>query len=175
MPRKLAKACNRHLNTYHLIRKTIYIAQHDPFWQVHPILYDIRNHRHASISHPLITTAPPTDWIDAIATIAKYANKEAKKITTKYTKDCILKVVSKYRQMYEKIPPKINRKVFKNTDTSPLDSIIDRQNNILTNPEDIAAEIYTQQSISNRPTVPTVKTYTHHTARVESSNIHGMI
>ena len=57
--------------------------------------------------------------------------------------------------MYEKNPKKINRKVFKNTETSPLDSIIDRQNNILTNPEDIASEIYIQQSISNRPTVPT--------------------
>ena len=59
--------------------------------------------------------------------------------------------------MYEKSPKKINRKVFKNTETSPLDSIIDKHNNILTNPEDIALEIYTQQSISNRPTVSTCK------------------
>ena len=57
----------------------------------------------------------------------------------------------------EQNPKKINCKVFKNTETSPLDSIIDRQNNILTNPEDIASEIYTQQSINNRPTVPTCK------------------
>ena len=57
--------------------------------------------------------------------------------------------------MYEKSPKKINQKVFKNTETSPLDSIIDRQKNILTNPKDIASEIYTQQSISNRPTVST--------------------
>src|SRR5450631_4177162 len=91
---------------------------------------------HTSIPHPPVITAPPTEWIDAIATIAKNANKEARKITTKYTKDCILKAVSKYRQMYEKSPKKMNRKVFKNTETSPLDSIIDRQNNILTNPED---------------------------------------
>jgi hypothetical protein len=155
LPRKLAREWQRHLNTYHLIRKTIYIAQHDPMWQTHPILNDIRNHKHISIPHPPVTTAPPTEWINAIATIAKTANKEARKITTKYTKACILKAVSKYRQMYDKSPKKINRKVFKNTETSPLDSIIDRQNNILTNPEDIALEIYTQQSISNRPTVPT--------------------
>ena len=57
--------------------------------------------------------------------------------------------------MYEKNPKKINRKVFKNSATSPLDSIIDRQNNILTSPEDIAQKIHTQQSIGNRPTVPT--------------------
>jgi hypothetical protein len=107
------------------------------------------------ISHPPTTTNPPNEWIDTIATIAKTSNKEARKITTKYTKHCILKAVSKYRQMYEKSPKKINRKVFKHSETSPLDSITDRQNNILTNPEDIAKEIYIQQSISNRPIVPT--------------------
>lgn len=57
--------------------------------------------------------------------------------------------------MYEKNPKKINRKVSKNIETSPLDSIIDRQNKILTNPEDIASEIYIQQSISNRHIVHT--------------------
>ena len=71
LPRKLTRAWKRHLNTYHLIRKTIYIAQHDPLWQAHPILNDIRNHQHTSIPHPLVATEPPTEWIDAIATIAK--------------------------------------------------------------------------------------------------------
>jgi hypothetical protein len=32
-----------------------------------------------------------------IVIIAKTANQEARKITTKYTKDCILKAVSKHR------------------------------------------------------------------------------
>ena len=57
--------------------------------------------------------------------------------------------------MYEKNPKKITRKVFKHSETSPLDSITDRHSNILTDPEDIAQEIYIQQSINNRPTVPT--------------------
>ena len=57
--------------------------------------------------------------------------------------------------MYDNSPKKINQKIFKNAETSPLDSIIDRQNNILTSPEDIASKINTQQSISNRPTIPT--------------------
>ena len=57
--------------------------------------------------------------------------------------------------MYEKNPKKINSKVFKYSETSPLHSITDRQNNILTSPEDIAKEIHIQQSISNRPTVST--------------------
>jgi hypothetical protein len=138
LPRKLAREWKRHLNTYHLIRKVIYRAQHDPHWQTHPILNDIRNHQHINIPHPPPTTTPPDEWITAIAAIAKTANKKAMKITTKCTKDCILKAVSKYKQLYEKNPKKINRKVFKNTETSPLDSIIDRQNSILTNPEDIA-------------------------------------
>jgi hypothetical protein len=162
LPRKLAKTWQRCLHTYHLIRKTIYIVQHDPFWQTHPILNHIRNYPHANIPHPPITTTHPTEWIDAIATIAKNANKEARKIITKYTKACILKVVSKYRQLYEKSPKKINCKVFKNNETTPLDSILDRQNNILTNPEDIALEIFTQQSISNRPTVPTCHYHNTH-------------
>ncbi len=106
LPRKLAREWQRHLNTYHLIRKTIYIAQHDPLWNEHPILNDIRNHQHINIPHPPITTTTPTEWIDEIATIAKIANKEARKITAKYTKDCILKAVSKYRQMYNKSPKK---------------------------------------------------------------------
>jgi hypothetical protein len=118
-------------------------------------LNEIRNHQNVQIPHPPTTTTFPNEWIDVIAAIAKTANKEARKITTKYTKDCILKAVSKYRQMYEKNPKKINWKVFNHSETSPLDSITDRQNNILTSPEDIAKEIYIQQSISNRPTVPT--------------------
>jgi hypothetical protein len=45
--------------------------------------------------------------------------------------------------------------VFKATDTPPLDSLLDRNNNILTHPDDIAHEIYRQQSTTNKPTVPT--------------------
>lgn len=41
-----------------------------------------------------------------MATIAKIVNKQARNITTKYTKECILKAISKYRQFYEKNPKK---------------------------------------------------------------------
>ena len=40
-------------------------------------------------------------------------------------------------------------------ENTTLDSIQDRQGNILTNPNDIAEEIYIQQSILNQPTIPT--------------------
>ena len=65
--------------------------------------------------------------------------------------------------MYDKSPKKINRKVFKNNDTCPLDSIVDSRNKILTNPADIASESYLQQTISNRPTVPTCHYPNKHT------------
>ena len=58
LPRKLAKTWQRHLNTYHLIRKTIYIVQSDPHWQAHSILNDIRNHQYTNIPHPPVTLTP---------------------------------------------------------------------------------------------------------------------
>ena len=76
LPRKLAKVWQRYLNTYHLIWKTIYIVQHDPLWQAHPILNDIRNHQYTSISHPPQTMAPPIEWIDTIAIIVKMQIKK---------------------------------------------------------------------------------------------------
>lgn len=98
---------------------------------------------------------PHTEWIDLIYELAKNANKQARKITIKYTRQCVKKALSKYKQLYDKSPKKINRKVFKNNETSPLDCLTDRHNNILTSLDDIANEIHIQQSISNRPTVPT--------------------
>jgi hypothetical protein len=104
------------------------------------------------ISHPPTTTTPPNEWIDTIVAIVKTPNKEARKITTKlYSKSCI-KIPSNVRK---KNPKKINRKTFKHSETSPLDSITDRQNNILINHEDIAKKIHIQQSISNHPIVHT--------------------
>ena len=48
-------------------------------------------------------------------------------------------------------------------DTPPLDYIRDKNNNILTSPEDIANEIHTQQSIRNRPTILTCYYQPEHT------------
>ena len=162
LPRKLARQWKKHIATYHLIRKTIYITKNNPNWLTHPILDIIRNHQHVQIPNPPTTITSLNTWINKIAVIAKTAKKQARDITTKYTKECILKAVSKYRQLYEKNPKKINKNVFKNSETSPLNSIIDRQNNILTNHEDIAKEIHIQQSISNRPTVSTCEYQTIH-------------
>ena len=102
MPRKIAKEWKKHLATYYIIRKTIYVAKNNPQWQTHPILTEIRSHQYAQIPHPRVIDTIPNEWIDTIAAIAKNANKEARKITTKYTKDCIRKAISKYGQLYGK-------------------------------------------------------------------------
>ena len=45
-----------------------------------------------------------------LATLAKIANKEAQKITIKYTKEYIKKEISKYRQLYENCPKRLTEK-----------------------------------------------------------------
>ena len=145
----------KHLYTYHLIRKVIYLTKNSPNWQTYPIIDELKNHNHINIPPPPDQADNQQEWITTLANIAKTTNTQARKITTKYIQDCIKKAISKYRQLYEKNPKKINKRVFKNQESSPMDCITDEHNNILTNPADIANEIHKQQSISNRPTVPT--------------------
>lgn len=80
LPRKLAKPQKKHLATYHLIRKTIYIAKNDPNWQTYPILNEIQ---HVQIPNPPTTNTSLNEWIDEIALIGKTATKQARNITTK--------------------------------------------------------------------------------------------
>ena len=155
LPRKLQNKWKKHLSTYHLIRKAIYITKNTPNWQTHPIIDTLNTHTHTIIPPPPTQESDQQAWLKTLAEIAKNAAVQARKITTQYTQNCIKKAISKYRQLYEKSPKKINKRVFKQQEIPPLDCIMDRNNNILTNPEDIANEIYAQQSISNRPTVPT--------------------
>ena len=119
----------------------------------------IFNHPHATIPPPPAPHLEYDEWIGTLATIAKDAKNKARKITTDYTKKQIKKTISRYQQLYDKSPKKINRKVFKSSDTPPLDCLTDRSNNILTNPQ----EIHAQQSISNQPTVSTCHYQPDHT------------
>ena len=58
LPKKSQKSWKKHLSTYHLIRKTIYITKNNPNWRVHPIItQEITNHTHATIPPP---PDPPT-------------------------------------------------------------------------------------------------------------------
>ena len=87
-----------------------------------PSPYHLGNHQPPTFSYtpPPAPHLPYDDWIGTLATIAKAAKNKARKITTDYTKTQIKKAISKYQQLYDKSPKKINRKVFKNTDTPRL-------------------------------------------------------
>ena len=164
LPKKSQKQWKLHLFTYHLIRKTIYIIKNNPTWRTHPLITQgLITHPHATIPPPPASHLPYNDWIGTLATIAKDAKNQACKITTDYTKTQIKKAISKYQQLYDKNPKRINRKVFKSADIPLLDCLTDRSNKILTNPHEIAQEIHAQQSINNRPTVPTCRYQPDHT------------
>ena len=137
---------------------------------------ELNNHNHVNIPSLLVDDLLKEEWIRELAIIAKTTNTQARKIITKDTKGCIKKDISKYRKLYDTSPKKVNRKVFKNYETPPLDCIYDRNNNILTNPKDIANGIHIQQSISNRPTVPTCYFLPNHlhNCMCGINNIYGM-
>lgn len=77
------------------------------------------------------------------------------KITNNYTRKNIQKTLSKYKRLYSISPKKTNQKIFKNNNIPSLDSLLDRNDDILTNPNDMANEIYIRQTTINRPQVPT--------------------
>jgi hypothetical protein len=86
-------------------------------------------------------------WIKTLGTIGKTTKKNARNIITDQTIINYKKAISKYRNTLNLQPKRIHKVIFKNTKNTTVGSIKDRQGNILTNPEDIAAEIYIQQSI----------------------------
>ena len=51
-PRKLKKLWKKHIKTYHLIRKTIYITNNTINWHNHPIMYELNSHTHINIPPP---------------------------------------------------------------------------------------------------------------------------
>ena len=128
LPRKLQKLWKKHIKAYHLIRKTIYITNNTINWRNHPIMYELNSHTHINIPPSPNDDLLKNDWIKELATLAKIANTKARKITIKYTKKCIKKAISKYRQLYEISPKNINRIVFKKFETPPLDCIICKSN-----------------------------------------------
>jgi DNA-binding protein Fis len=140
----------------------------------------LRQYNRIHIPPPPLDNSLINTWIKEITILAKTSDLQARKITTKYTKECIKKAISKYKKLYETNPKRINRKVFKNLETPLLDCITDSNNNILTNPDDIANEIHIQQTLSNKPTVPTcynlVTTYqiTPLSAYAQLDSTHGM-
>ena len=108
----------------------------------------------------MILPNPPNDplltdeRINTLGTIGKKAKKNAQDIITKQTTINCKEAISKYRNTLNLQPKRIHKVLFKNTENTTLDNIRDRQGNILTNPEDIAKEIFIQHSILNQSFTP---------------------
>jgi hypothetical protein len=137
------------------MRKAIKITTQDTNWQTHPLITRLQNHPHATIPDPPNDPTLINDWIKILGIIGKTAKKNARNIITKQTTSNCKKAIAKYKNTLNLQPKRIHKVIFKNTDNTTLDSIKDRQGNILTNLEDIAEEIYIQQSILNQLAIPT--------------------
>lgn len=113
-------------------------------------MLSLNNHLHVQISTP-----PPNnyheEWFTNKSKLINTTHKATQKIATKYIKKCIQKAISKYHLLYDKSLKRVNKKVFKNIETP---SLLDRNNNIISNLEDIGIKIHIQQSLNNRATVP---------------------
>jgi hypothetical protein len=155
LPRKLQKQWKKELSTYHIIRKAIKTITQDTNWRTHPILTNLQNHQLAEIPDPPNDPLLINEWIKTLGTIGKTAKTNIRDIITKQTLINCKKAISKYRNTLNLQPKRIHKVIFKNMDNTTLDSIQGRQGNILTNPKDIAEEIYIQQSILNQPAIPT--------------------
>jgi hypothetical protein len=81
----------KHLSTYHLIRKTIYITKNIQNWPTLPIIEELKTH--ANVTIPTLPTAEhdQQEWIQSLVEIAKTTKIHARKITTKYTQSYIKK------------------------------------------------------------------------------------
>jgi hypothetical protein len=144
LPRKLQKLWKKELSTYYTIRKTIKITNQDTNWRTHPLITNLQNHPHTSIPNPPNDQILINEWISTLGTIGKKTKKYSRDFITKQTAINCKKAISKYRNTLNLQPKRIHKVIFKNTENITLDSIKNRQGNILTNPEDIAKEIYIQ-------------------------------
>ena len=89
--------------------KTIYTIKNSPNWSTRPIIDKLKNHTQVTIPPPPNQESTHQEWIKTIAGLAKTANIQARKITTKYNHNCVKKAISKYRQLYEKSPKKVKK------------------------------------------------------------------
>jgi hypothetical protein len=170
LPRKLQKLWKKEISTYHIIRKTIKLTAQNNNWRTHPLVTNLQSHPYTNIPNPPNDPLLINEWIKILGTIGKTAKKNARDIITKQTTINCKKAVSKYRNTLNLQPKRIHKVIFKNTENTTLDSIKDRQGNILTNPKDIAEEIYIQQSILNQPTTPTC----HHQPNHDQNCVCGL-
>jgi hypothetical protein len=156
LPRQQQKIWKSHLKTYHNIRKAIHVACNYPHTQ-------LQNHLDiTSLLSPLKIHIPPlptnhteqTQWIETLATIGKTAKNEAYKFTAKQSMLNIKAAIKKSRTLLNTKPKSIHKKIFQPTTENSLDCIQNPNGNILTNPSDIAHEIYRTQKSSFQRQAP---------------------
>ena len=80
--------------------------------------------------------------------MGKTAQQNARTIIAKHSCKNAQKAIAKFQKQG-------NKAIFQNSDNSPLDSLLDKNNNIITYPIDIADEIFIQQSTTNAQTIKT--------------------
>ena len=152
-PRQQQKIWKSHLRTYYNIRKAIHVACQYPHTQLqnHPDIITLFSSLSIHIP-PLHTNhTEQTQWIETLATIGKTAKNEAYKITAKQAMLNIKTAIKKYRTLLNTKPKSIHKKIFQPSTKNSLDCIQNPHGTILTNPLDIAHEIYrTQQSSFQR-------------------------
>ena len=156
LPRQQQKTWKSHLKTYHNIRKAIHVACQHSYAQLH-------NHPDIiALLSPLKINTPPfptnctehRNWIETLAAIGKKAKIEAYKITTKQTMTNIKTAIKKYRILLNTKPKTIHKKIFQPTTENFMDCIQNPQGIMITNPTDIANEIYRTQKSSFQRQAP---------------------
>jgi hypothetical protein len=87
--------------------------------------------------------------------MGKTAQQNARTIIAKHSRKNAQKTIAKFKKLITTKPKQGNKAIFQNFDNPPLDSLLDKNNNIITHPTNIADEIFIQQSTTNAPTVKT--------------------
>jgi hypothetical protein len=120
------------LSTYHTIRKAIKVVNQDTNWRTHTIIINLQNHQHTKIPNPPNNPTLIDEWIKVLGTLGKTTKKNARDIIIKQTSINCKKAISKYKNTLNLQPKRIHKVIFKNVENTSLDSIKDRQGNILT-------------------------------------------
>ena len=76
--------------------------------------------------------------------MGKTAQQHARTIIAKHKCKNAQKAIAKFQKLINTKPKQGNKAVFKHSDNSPLDSLLNNNNNIITHPTDIADEIFIQ-------------------------------
>ena len=79
----------------------------------------------------------------------KTTQKNAKTIITKHSRKNAQKAIAKFQKLITTKPKQGKKVIFQNCDNPKLDSILDKNNNIITQSINIANEIFFQQSTTN--------------------------